>query len=302
MHLEGDVQRLVLDVFAVDVSRCLERAGIPHALLKGPSTANWLYDPPRIYCDVDVLVSLSRVSEARAALEAEGLAYARHGGVGELAPHSLMMLSPAGGEVDVHISLPRLPPAGDKVWEVLAPHVVPLDLGIGKVPALDEPARCLTLALHVLGSGPHARPAEDLRRALAATTRDRWRDARELARALDAEDLFLAGLSVVDGNSSRVLSRRACLYLSGAPSEALALQRFREASPWELPKLLWREIFPTRGFMRHAYPAADGPIALARAYVARWRRIAANLPSAIRAWRRAGKRTQRDAVRARTNT
>lgn len=287
MDLVREVQRLVLDVLAADVSGCLERAGIPHALLKGPSTANWLYDPPRGYVDVDVLVPLSRVSEVRGALESERLAYAHAGGIGEEAQHSLLMLSPTGIEVDLHISLPAMPPAGDGVWEVLAPHVEILDLGFGTVPALDEPARCLVLALHALGNLPNSQAAEDLRRALAVTTRDHWHEALELARALKVEDLFLAGLSAGDGNSS-VVSRRAYLYVTGAPSEALALQRFRDADLRDLPKLLWREIFPTVGFMRYAHSQAEGQAALARMYLVRWRKIGANLPSAIRAWRDAG--------------
>lgn len=289
VNLQSDVQRLVLDVLALDISRCLEQVGIPHALLKGPSTATWLYNPPRNYVDVDMLVPLSRVSEARAALESEGLAYARAGGIGEEAQHSLLMLSPAGREVDLHISPPGMPASGDRVWEVLAPHVEPLDLGIGTVPALDEPARCLVLALHALANGPGGQARQDLRRALTATTRDRWREAEELARALKIEDLFLAGLSVEDGSSAHaLLSRRAYLYVTGAPSEALALQRFRDARRRDLPALLWREVFPTVGFMRHAYPYAEGPTALARMYVARWRRIGANLPRAVRVWRKAG--------------
>jgi hypothetical protein len=288
MDLASEVQRLVLDVLAVDVTGCLDRAGIPHVLLKGPSTAVWLYDPPRSYCDVDVLVPSSRVSEVRTALESAGLAYARAGRVGEEAQHSLLMLSPAGREVDVHVSLPAVPPAGDRAWEVLAPHVEALDLGIGTVPALDEPARCLMLALHALGGVPGGRPAEDLRRARAVATRDRWREALNLARALEAEDLFLAGLCAADTDSPRVVpSRRAYLHVTGAPSEALALQRLLGARWRDLPKQLWREIFPTLGFMRYAYPCASGPIALTRAYGARWRRIGGNLPAAIRVWHRA---------------
>ena len=287
MNLASEAQRLTLDVLAVDVSGCLQRAGIPHALLKGPSTAAWLYDPPRRYGDVDVLVPLSRVHQVRTVLESAGLAYARAGEVGEEARHSLLMLSPAEGEVDVHISLhAALPPDGDRIWEVLAPHVEALDLGIGTVPALDEPARCLMLALHALAGRVSGRAPEDLRRALAVTASDRWSEARELARALDAEDLFLAGLSSVGAGPPRtVLSRRACLNLIDAPNEALALQRLRDTPGRDLPKLLWREIFPTRGFMRHAYPDARRPITLIWMYAVRWRRIGANLPSAIRVWR-----------------
>jgi hypothetical protein len=296
MDLVSEVRRLTLDVLAVDVSGCLERAGIPHALLKGPSTALWLYDPPREYSDVDVLVPLSRVSEVRAALESAGLAYASAGAVGEESRHSLLMLSPGGCEVDMHISLPAIPPAGDRVWQVLAPHVGTLDLGVGTVPALDEAARCLVLALHALVSPPYGRPADDIRRALAVTTPGRWREAQDVARAINAEDLFLAGLSTgVATSPPFFVSRRAYLYMTDAPNEARALLRLREVRSRDLPRLLWREIFPTLGFMRHAYPYARGPVALARTYIARWRRIGAHLPSAIRVWHRASA-AQRGAV------
>ena len=37
---------------------------MPHVILKGPSTARWLYDPPRAYRDVDVLVPPAFVQQA----------------------------------------------------------------------------------------------------------------------------------------------------------------------------------------------------------------------------------------------
>jgi hypothetical protein len=225
------------------------------------------------------------------------LAYARAGGVGEEAQHSLLMISPAGREVDLHISLPAIPPAGDRVWDVLAPHIAALDLGIGTVPALDEPARCLMLALHAVGGSVYGHEAEDLRRALSVTESDRWREALDLARAVNAEDLFLAGLARSDASSARVvLSRRAYLYTTRAPSEALGLQRLFEARRRDLPRLLWREIFPTLGFMRHSHPYVRGPIAVTRSYVARWRRIGANLPSAMQVWRKASLATREDST------
>jgi hypothetical protein len=290
MDLIGETVRLRLDMLAVQISRQLQLADVPHALLKGPSTATWLYDPPRGYRDVDMLVPLSRVDDAVEALRAAGIATAGAGGVGEEAQHSLLMLSTAGFEVDVHISLPTVAPHGDRVWNVLAPHVEPLDLGIGTVPALDEPARCLVLALHAVSSGAVAsQPMEDLRRASQVADGRVWRAAGELARRLDVADLLAAGLHMVNPTQGGpAISPRAYLYASGAPSEALGLQRLADARKRDLPRMLWREFVPTRGFMRRAYPeSATGFLGLLRAHVRRWRRIAAQLPAVVASWRAA---------------
>ncbi|MDT4913456.1 MAG: hypothetical protein QOC66_2584 [Pseudonocardiales bacterium] len=290
MDLLRETQRLRLDLLAVEVSRQLERSGIPHALLKGPSTANWLYDPPRVYNDVDVLVPLSRVTAAAAALTTAGIAAASGGGVGEEASHSLLMISSGGFEIDVHISLPALPTAGDRVWKTLASHLEPLDLGVGTVPALDTPGRCLVLALHALNRAAHPQAGEDLRRALVAAGDESWARATDLAASLGAADLFDAGLSTV-ADSDRPMSRRAYLYASGAPSAALGLQRLREARRRELPRLILREVVPTRGFMVKAYPGTAGRrFGLLRAHLLRWKGLVKALPGAVRAVRAAGPR------------
>src|ERR1700749_375013 len=113
MDLVREANRLRLDLLSVQACDALAVAGIPHVLLKGPSTALWLYDPPRSYNDVDLMVPLSRVIEAAHALEAAGVASASAGRVGEEAEHSYLLISPEGFEVDVHISLPTVHPDGD---------------------------------------------------------------------------------------------------------------------------------------------------------------------------------------------
>lgn len=286
MDLAGEVNRLRLDVLAVDISGELTTQGIPHALLKGPSTATWLYDPPRHYVDVDILVPLSRISDSVRVLTDAGLAGATAGGVGEEAQHSLLMISTAGFEVDLHVSLPTIPPAGDRVWNELASHIEPLDLGIGTVPTLDHAGRCLLLALHALGGGgAGSKPFEDLRRARAVATEEDWQVAATIAQRLDAADLFFAGLAVVEPDGFS-MSARAKLYATDAPRTALGLQRLVDASWRERPRLVWRELFPSRGFMRRAFPQHHGTLLwLPRAHLHRWWGIVQNLPSGIASWR-----------------
>jgi hypothetical protein len=288
MELIPETVRLRLDLLAVQISERLKLAGVPHALLKGPSTATWLYDPPRGYRDIDMLVPASRIDDAVELLQTSGIATARAGRLGEEAQHSLLMHSPSGLEVDLHVSLPTVAPHGDRVWNILASHVEPLDVGVGTVPALDEPARCVVLALHALGTGA-GQPIEDLRRAVRVADRDAWRAASELADRLDVADLLEAGLQMVNpADDAPAMSPRAYLYANRAPGEALGLQRLADAPRRDLPRLLWRELVPTRGFMNRAYPeSASGLFGLIRAHLRRWRRIALRLPAVVSSWRAA---------------
>lgn len=272
MELADAAQRLRLDLDAVAISTCLADAGVPHALLKGPSTATWLYDPPRVYNDIDLLVPRSAAGKAATSLEAAGVAARTGTRVGEEAHHSLAMVTTAGYQLDLHVSLPCVPVRGDLVWDTLAPHVVPLDLGVGAVPALDEPGRCLVLALHALGAdGRLTQKVEDLRRARGAAAAPSWNSARSLARAIEAEDLYDGGLARLS-DSPGPLSHRAALYFDDAPSSALALQRLRDA-PWrERFAMVWREAFPSTEFMREFGSVEPGSRWWrVRAYAARWR-------------------------------
>lgn len=284
--LGGEATRLLLDHLAVRVGAALTEAGVPYALLKGASTSLWLYDPPRFYNDVDVLVPATRVAQAAAALERAGVARPAGGRVGEEAEHSYLLRSGDGYEVDLHLALPTTPPDGDRYWHALSPHVVPLDLSIGQVDAFDEAARCLVLALHALAGGKrHGLPAEDLRRALAVAAPESWVVAGTIAAELGIADLFTAGKQVARGDQVTGASARARLRAQHAPSAALGLQRLAEAPVGRRPGLLLREVFPSRPFMRHAYPqVCQRRFGLARAHLLRWRALAGQLPLAVRTW------------------
>ncbi len=281
MDLPSEAARLRLDLLAVEASGVLTRAGLPHALLKGPSTATWLYDPPRRYHDVDLLVRRSDAERAAAALDAAGVATARSGGLGEEASHALLLHSPEGHEVDLHVSLPAVPEDGDRIWSVVAPHVTTLTMDVGEVPALDEVGRCLVLALHAVGSRDGDPARADLTRARAVTGAATWVAVDELAERLGVADLVAAGIARVEGVTTP-LSPRARLWLSDAPEAALGLRRLLDAPRRDLPRLLWREAFPTRGFLAASVGEPDlRGRRLIRVHLDRWLRLVRQLPAAV---------------------
>jgi hypothetical protein len=286
VDLRAEAQRLTLDVVAVECCAALARAGVPHVVLKGPSTSLWLYDPPRPYRDVDLLVPLSQVDRAVSVLGGSGLAEPAAGRLGEEAPHSLLLRSSRGSEIDLHVTLPTVPIDGDRPWEVLRDHVEQLDLGVGSVPVLDEPGRCLVIALHALNNGPGSgQPMEDLERARSRCGEGDWAVARAIARSLIADDLLSGALAMTDG--ALTVPERARLYLMQAPSAAFGLDRLLHARTRDIPRMLWRELLPSRGFMAYHDPELGGSlVGLAHAHVRRWRRIVSELPGAIRAVRR----------------
>lgn len=281
-----------LDVLAVEASRCLVEAGLPHLLLKGPTTARWLYDPPRLYRDVDLLVPGSRLELAALALARAGLAERAGGRLGEEASHSLLLRSPSGLELDLHVTLPMLQRVpGDRqdaLWRGLAGHVEPFVIDGVAVPALDAPARCLVVALHALGNGPRDEQSlEDLRRARSVEGAVIWRECHELASELGSAPLIPAALSLVEPLAPPTsLPVDVRLRMAGGAGAAFQLERLAQAPLRALPALLWRELLPSRGFMRYAEPerTTTRP-ALVCAYVRRWRRLARELPSEWSRWR-----------------
>lgn len=278
-RLAAELQRLQLDVLAGRVSSVLTAAAVPHALIKGPTTATWLYRPPRPYSDVDVLVPRSQVHEAVAALSRTDVAHPCAGRFGEGAAHSQLLMTADGHEVDLHGTLPTLVVDGrdpDRVWRTLSGRLQPFRLaeGIGPVPALAPEARAVVLALHALGAGPgEHRELEDLRRARTVLGSDGWERARQIAAQLGIVDRFTVMEAVMGGDPVASAGGEAALWLAGAGGPAIQLQRLRALPPPAIARALWRELVPSRGFMRHAFPSSSqGWIPLQRARAVRlWR-------------------------------
>ena len=291
---------LSLDVVGLRVSRALRAAAVPHALIKGPTSARWLYDGSRPYRDVDLLGPASMLSRAVAGLERAGIARRLAGAAGEEADHSLLMTTPTGIELDFHRSLPFVPTGHghteDLVWHVLAEHLEDFELFDGEpVPALDEVGRCLVLVLHALTNQAGSQADEDLRLARTKAAPESWTQALDVADRLGIRDIYAAGLLLSDDDGSeRALPPMAYLRRHAAPSLAVGLQRLVEASWTDRLMLVARKAVPTPGFMQYSDPQArQGAMALAGSHVRRWRRLLRGLPDAVRALEQARARTER---------
>lgn len=265
-------RRRLLDELAVRVVACLRTAGVPVVVLKGPAVATWLYEEPRPYIDVDLLVPPERVDEAVMCLSALGFGSNGPGpdAVGREAGwrNEQSLAGPLGCVVDLHHRLVGVPSAV-RCWRVLSARTVELELPDGAVPVLAPAARAAHLALHAAQSGPaDGQALEDLRRGLAQLPGALWEDAADVARELDAEPAFAAGLRLVPDGS--VLAGRLGLptsldvelavRLTGGPQDALFFERLRSGSG----RRTW-----VAGKLRH-------PV-----------RMGARVPSAVRTWLRA---------------
>lgn len=284
------VRQLRLDHLAVTVSRTLTAARVPHALIKGPTTALWLYDPPREYRDVDLLLPLSGVDTAVRALVAASLAQPGHAALGEVAAHSLVLVAPGGAEIDVHVSLPGMrTPRGDGLWQALAPRVRPFALGGHEVPGLDPPGRALVIALHAVMSGGHdPQPLEDLRRAREALSGAEWAAVQELAVTLGVRAHVEAAVAVLEQRPVTGMPADVTLLVTGAGGSAIQLERLSHGPISVTARAIVRELFPTRAFVSRQFPDLAGKRAgYVRGWWRRVNRLCRNLPAALGQVRRA---------------
>lgn len=267
---ERVASQLRLDALASSASGALSDAGIPHLLLKGPTTAVWLYDPPRRYADVDILIPRSLLKQATSCLAAAGVASPGFGRYGEGSLHSWTLRAlGANTELDLHVSLPSVPVDSDdpdQLWKKLSPHIEEFEIAgmSSTVPALDVPGRCLVLALHCFRDGGRGHALADLRLARQLATPEEWQAAGELARDLGVLSSFTAGLVFAEANVPHDTSDR------------VQQVRQRLADIWaaprrQLPSLLWQEVLPSRAWMEWAGWPAGTRWELCRSHLRRWR-------------------------------
>ncbi len=185
---------LAVDAACAQVVRAWQERGIDPILLKGPTTAAWLYPAePRGYNDADLLVAPDRVRETEAMLEELGFAPATQPD----AEHSNQWTRGADGSIiDLHSTIwgTTRPPL--HVWNELQGWVEPYRIGPVTSRALRLPARALHLALHAAQHPDVPKPREDLRRALERTSLSDWREAERLAERLWALPLMAYGLQL----------------------------------------------------------------------------------------------------------
>ncbi len=177
----------------------LAEAAVPAIVLKGPSTRLRLYGPQEVRPtgDIDLLVPARRRRRADEVLRARGFACLATVG------HADTWVGDEGVTVDLHSTLPYASPEPARVWRLLAPHVVTLEVGERDLPVLDVPAHFVHLALHALqnGLGSGDRSLDELRRAVAVTSDEERAEAADLAERLGVGRLVATALTALDDHA-----------------------------------------------------------------------------------------------------
>lgn len=278
---------LAVDAAIAEVTGSLAAADVPSVVLKGPSLAGWLYSDgtPRSYDDGDLLVAPADAAKAAEVLRNLGFG----GGVDE------MPWVRGGQKIDLHTTLESAGAAPDHVWAVLSRRTQEASVGGAAVRFLDEPARAMHVALHAAQHGAAiGKPLIDLRRATAQAPLATWRSALELARELEAEAPFAAGLRL-DSGGAGIADQL------GATTELPLAVRLAAASPargaWGIEHLrtapglrgkaafLARRLVPAPEYLRaESRLAHRGRLGLALAYFSRPFVLARRAVPALRAW------------------
>jgi hypothetical protein len=186
----------------------------------------------------------------------------------------------------------------ERVWPVVTTDARWLVVAGHRMRVLGPGALALLLALHAAADGPAAaKPLEDLRRGLVRLDDAAWREAVELARALDALPAFGAGLELVPEGADRLTRLgvdpgydvAVALRARAAPPLAHSLERIRrEGTLRGKLRRIVRGLAPTPTYMRRWSRLAQrgtGGLALAYAWRPLW--LVIQLAPGIRAWWRA---------------
>jgi Uncharacterised nucleotidyltransferase len=302
---------LMIDHVTAEIVTAMRAAGIRPLLLKGPSIASWLYrdGAHRAYDDSDILVAPGSYRLAGEVLRELGFRHHEYVWLHYVQTwrRGSELSGVQGGwpsVVDLHRSLNGVRASADAVWDVLSADTDTLPVGGVEVEILCVPARALHVALHTAQHGADVRrPLEDLERALRLADDHVWREARDLARQLDALPAFGAGLRL-DPDGARLAERlrlpvgrpiAVALRVGAQEPVAIALESLAsQGSRRDGALLLFRALAPSRLYMRDwsatrmaRWPAAlrEGTLGLWLAYL--WRPIwnLGRLPKAIIALR-----------------
>lgn len=191
--LLATARALATDAASAEVVAALREKGVDSILLKGPTTAEWLYTHElRGYVDGDVLVDPALVMRAASVLEQLGFEPVDH----HVSSHAHPWIrSSDGAQVDLHVSIwgPHVP--AERVWRELAASSEVIALGGASVRVLSLPARGLHIVLHAVQHRENSVKArEDLRRAIQRAPVGVWRQAEQLAARLEALSELTDGL------------------------------------------------------------------------------------------------------------
>jgi Uncharacterised nucleotidyltransferase len=294
---------LRVDAATAEILHRFEAAGVASVLLKGVSLSRWIStrENPRLYLDCDLLIRPGDLSAAERALD--DLGFKRLFDERRMPEwwreHAATWTRDEDGvKVDLHRDLVGSGIGPERLWRVLSAQTETLDVAGYSATALTIPARALHVALHAAQHGVEwDRPQTDLQRALAIADEEIWREAAQLAAALDATSSFAAGLRLLP--EGRALADRlglpadvptdVALRAGTPPPVALGLDQLARARGVRARfAILWRKLVPPPTFMRHWSPRArQGRLGLLLAYLWRPVWLLSRLPAGIRAWREA---------------
>jgi hypothetical protein len=297
---------LVLDAAAAEAVSALGKAGVGAVLLKGASFERLLYDPgePRMYGDIDLLVAAEQLRAAARVLEALGYRPRQ----AELSPrhvdHAKLWVRDADRmNLDLHRSLVGVG-AGVDPWTTLSAETETMEIGGASLEVLSPAARAMHVALHAtVHANDPDKPMADLSRALERLPEATWGRAAELARELDAEGAFRAGLRMLPAGEaladrlglSAAPRMQTVMFQQEVPSQAWTVDRLARAPGLGAKlRIVARRAFPEPEFMRAWYPLARrGRWGLALSYVRRVAWLAKATGPAVLAWVRARRELRR---------
>ena len=206
--------------------------------------------------------------------------------------------------MDLHWSLIGVGAAPDDHWRVLASSTEKMVVGGVEVEVLAPEAIAFHVALHAGQHGPaNPRSLADLQRALETLDRSTWRAASELAKRLQATELFAGGLRLLPAGEAlaaelSLSERKAVVTVLLTRSQVvlgMGLERLAR-TPGLRRKLilLGRELVPTRAFMRSWWPKVErGRVWLVAGYLWRPVWLLIHVGPALIAWRRAVRDSRR---------
>jgi hypothetical protein len=299
--------RLRIDSLTAEIVTAMRAEGIEPILLKGPVIARWLYaerPAERLYGDCDLLVSPADVERARELLRRRGFEVREHPLIGGDGHHARTYVRPRdGAAVDLHHTLHGMQTvAREKVWAMASRHTETMVLAGVSLTIPDAALRTLNVALHPEPEDRAASSAwRDLERALRRVGEEDWRAALAIARELgieaelaarlcrtEAGAALAARLAIESGGPSRYellgavsdgRAPRAVISLDNLRARTGAAARLRYATAKLLP--------PAEQLRRESALARRGAAGLAASRIARAARVAAQLPGALIAYRRA---------------
>lgn len=217
----------MLEAMAASVARRLDAEGLRHLVLKGPVTNRWLYGGPdkRAFGDIDLLVDPVRLRDADDVLVAMGFDNFHRHQLGVYRPQHESTWSRGSHVLDVHTRLAGVPARrAEEAFRLFYEARESLVLHGQQVWHLDEPARCLHLALHVAQSRRDERALNDLELGLHKGA-SAWQAAAELAQQIEAVPAFRHGLGRLP--TGRTMLRHLSLE-GGEPDLLVALRTGHE--------------------------------------------------------------------------